>query len=70
MKNYTSDGKIDINHKKEENSNIPKRVKGVKATIINSRYRDYFNTKFNKSKNRGTLCKFYTQKNVLYKLYK
>jgi len=66
MKNYTSEGKIDFNHKKEENSNIPKREKKVKATI-NARYRDYFNTKFNKSKNRGTLCKFYTQKNVLYK---
>ena len=65
MKNYTSEGKIDLNHKKEENSNISKRVKGVKATI-NSRYRDYFVTKFNRSKNRN-LCKFFILKNALYK---
>lgn len=66
MKNYTSEGKIDFNHKKEVNLNISKRLKGVKATI-NTRYRDYFSTKFNKSKNRGNLCKFYIQKNALYK---
>ena len=65
MKNYTSEGKIDFNHKKEENSNISKRIKGAKATI-NTRYRDYFVTKFNRSKNRN-LCKFLIQKNVLYK---
>jgi len=65
MKNYTSEGKIDFNHKKEENSNISKRVKGVKATI-NTRYRDYFVTKFNRSKNRN-LCKFFILKNALYK---
>ena len=65
MKNYTSEGKIDFNLKKEENLNISKRIKGVKATI-NTRYRDYFVTKFNRSKNRN-LCKFLIQKDVLYK---
>ena len=63
MKNYTSEGKIDFNLKKEENLNISKRIKGVK---VNTRYRDYFVTKFNRSKNRN-LCKFFIQKNVLYK---
>ena len=65
MNNYPRDRTIEFNHKKEEISNIPKRVKGVKATI-NTRYRDYFVTKFNRSKNRN-LCKFLIQKNVLYK---
>ena len=60
MKNYTSEGKIDFNHKKEENSIISKKQKGVKATV-NTRY-DYFITKFNKPKNRRNLCKFFIKK--------